>query len=146
MRNHPTLLTAVLFAAGLGLAACGNNGNGNNGNNGQNAGNQMQNAGQSMNNQAGNAANRAGNQANNTGNQATVAASDTTITAAVKAKLLANSSTSGMDIHVETNHGVVTLSGTVRSDAERDLAERIARDTDGVTDVTNNLQVNGQGQ
>lgn len=128
MRTHPTLITAVLFAASLGLAACGNNGN-----NDRNAGDQTQNAGQSM-----------GNRAENAGNQAATNASDTSITAAVKAKLLANSSTSGMDIHVETNHGVVTLSGTVKTEAESDLAERIARDTDGVTDVTNNLQVQGQ--
>lgn len=126
-----TLLTAAVLAAGLGLAACGS------GNNSSNNGSNAQSPNQPS------AATSAGNAATNAGNEAATAGSDTSITAAVKAKLLANSSTSGMDIHVTTNHGVVTLSGTVSSDAERQLAERIARDTDGVTDVTNNLNVKG---
>lgn len=138
MRISQTLLIGAVFAAALALAACGNKGNGNNANgnttanDAQTTSQQAQNTGQQMQNQAGNAA-----------HNAKVGASDTAITAAVKSKLLANSSTSGMDIHVETNHGVVTLSGTVRSDAEKNLAERIARNTDGVTDVTNNLKVQG---
>ncbi|HET7570263.1 MAG TPA: BON domain-containing protein [Gammaproteobacteria bacterium] len=139
MRISPTLLVAAVFAASLGLAACGNNSNGNSANGHTAAGNDNQTAGQ----QAQNTGQQMQNQANNAANSAKVGASDTAITAAVKSKLLANSSTSGMDIHVETNHGVVTLSGTVRSDAEKTLAERIARNTDGVTDVTNNLKVQG---
>jgi len=36
--------------------------------------------------------------------------------------------------------GVITLNGTVDSDVERQLAERVARSIDGVTDVNNNLR------
>ncbi|HET6724809.1 MAG TPA: BON domain-containing protein [Gammaproteobacteria bacterium] len=132
MRIFPTLMTATILAAGLALAACGNNNNGANNDNAQNASQQAEGT-----------VNQAKDNADNMANEAKTDVSDSAITAAVKSKLLANSSTSGMDIHVETNHGVVTLSGTVSSDAEKDLAERIARNTDGVTDVTNNLNVTG---
>ncbi|HET6655913.1 MAG TPA: BON domain-containing protein [Gammaproteobacteria bacterium] len=128
MRISSPLITATILLAGLGLAACGqDNGSGTDG---QTAGEQTQAT-----------ANQAQNQAGQMVDQAQTATSDTAITAAVKSKLLANSSTSGMDIHVETNHGVVTLSGTVTTDAEKSLAERIARNTNGVTDVTNNIEV-----
>ncbi|HET7370822.1 MAG TPA: BON domain-containing protein [Gammaproteobacteria bacterium] len=130
MRISPILMTTALLAAGLSLAACGqNNGSGTDG---QTVGEQTQAT-----------VNRTQNQADQMADQAQTAVSDTAITAAVKSKLLANSSTSGMDIHVETNHGVVTLSGTVTAEAEKSLAERIARNTNGVTDVTNNLEVKG---
>lgn len=132
MRLSPTLITAAILAAGLALAGCGNH-NGANNKNGNAQGGQQTPA----------SVNQAQDNANNMANQAKTEVSDSAITAAVKSKLLANSSTSGMDIHVETNHGVVTLSGTVSSDAEKELAERIARNTDGVTDVTNNLNVKG---
>lgn len=137
MRISQPLIIATVLAGGLGLAACNGGGNGDNNNaanNGQPASQQMQDNTQ-----------QAANNANSAGNQAATATSDTAITTAVKSKLLANSSTSGMDIHVETNHGVVTLSGTVGSDAEKDLAERIARNTDGVNDVTNDLEVSNNG-
>jgi osmotically-inducible protein OsmY len=85
----------------------------------------------------------ASNAAGNAVDTAARATSDTAITSAVKSKLLANSSTPGMNIHVETDHGVVTLHGTVESDAEKATAERIAHNTKGVKDVTNNLKVSG---
>ncbi len=67
--------------------------------------------------------------------------SDSAITTDVKAKLLADPGTKGFDIHVETNHGVVTLHGTVRSTAEKELAERLAMSADGVKAVDNDLTV-----
>ena len=66
---------------------------------------------------------------------------DTTTTAAVKTKLIGNSNTAGLDIKVETTGDVVTLSGTVASDEERQLAEEIARNTGDVRDVRNELLV-----
>ncbi|HVL00017.1 MAG TPA: BON domain-containing protein, partial [Dongiaceae bacterium] len=48
--------------------------------------------------------------------------SDAAITAKVKSKLLANSEVKGLKINVDTANKEVTLSGTVSSDTERDLA------------------------
>jgi hyperosmotically inducible protein len=42
---------------------------------------------------------------------------------------------------VDTRQGNVTLTGQVASEAERQLAVRIARDTEGVREVTNELKV-----
>ncbi len=44
-------------------------------------------------------------------------------------------------VQVDTNLGVVQLSGVVDSAAEWSLAERVARGVGGVKGVTNNLQV-----
>jgi osmotically-inducible protein OsmY len=44
-------------------------------------------------------------------------------------------------INVQTLNGTVALSGFAKSNAERTQAERIARATDGVREVRNNLVV-----
>jgi osmotically-inducible protein OsmY len=67
------------------------------------------------------------------------AASDATITAAVKTKLLADTTVSGLKIDVDTSGGVVTLNGAVRTAAERDRAMALARETDGVRSVNDKL-------
>jgi hyperosmotically inducible protein len=64
---------------------------------------------------------------------------DATITASVKSKLLWNSTTDGLNIHVDTNNGKVTLTGSARNSAEKDLAARITRDTDGVVGLSNEI-------
>jgi osmotically-inducible protein OsmY len=64
---------------------------------------------------------------------------DATITASVKSKLLWNSPTDGLDIHVETISGKVMLTGSVTSSGEKDRAGRIARDTDGVVGLSNEI-------
>jgi osmotically-inducible protein OsmY len=69
---------------------------------------------------------------------------DATVTASVKSKLLWNSHTDGLDIHVDTNYGKVTLTGTANSADEKALAGRIARDTEDVRGVKNEIVVNGQ--
>ena len=66
---------------------------------------------------------------------------DATTTAAVKSKLLMNSSTSGLDIHVKTVNGLVTLTGTVKTRIEKELAEKLATNTEGVAKVKNKLIV-----
>jgi hyperosmotically inducible periplasmic protein len=80
-------------------------------------------------------------QASDTVNTVKTNVSDSAITADVKAKLLADPGTKVFDIHVETNRGVVTLHGTVRSTAEKELAERLAKSADGVKAVDNDLIV-----
>jgi hyperosmotically inducible protein len=86
-------------------------------------------AGRDVQREAGQATDRAG-----------AAASDATVTAAVKSKFLADTSVSGLKIDVDTNGGVVTLSGMVSTQAEADRAASLARDTAGVTRVVNNLR------
>lgn len=66
---------------------------------------------------------------------------DSTTTATVKSKLLWNNSTAGLDIKVSTLDHVVTLEGIVDSGAAKELAERLAADTDGVHEVRNLLEV-----
>ncbi|AEG94199.1 BON domain-containing protein [Ramlibacter tataouinensis] len=66
---------------------------------------------------------------------------DKVITTKVKAKLLEDKSTGGMSINVDTLNGTVALSGFAKSEAEKAAAGRIARTTDGVKDVRNNLIV-----
>ncbi|EIK53062.1 osmY-related protein [Stutzerimonas stutzeri TS44] len=68
--------------------------------------------------------------------QAKDAASDTWITTKVKSTLLAEDATPGMEIEVETKNGVVSLSGTVATEAEKEAAIAKARDIKGVTEVS----------
>ncbi|MBD9417245.1 BON domain-containing protein [Pseudomonas sp. PDM16] len=74
--------------------------------------------------------------ANETVDEAEEAVTDTWITSKVKASFLADDSISGLDIKVETNQGVVSLSGVVPTDAERDLAVEKAKAIKGVTAVS----------
>ncbi|MBO0860530.1 MAG: BON domain-containing protein [Chloracidobacterium sp.] len=73
-------------------------------------------------------------------------ATDATVTTAVKNKLAAEPTTSAARINVDTANGTVTLSGSVPTAAERSEAERIARNTQGVTQVVNNITVEGGGR
>ena len=65
---------------------------------------------------------------------------DTTITTTVKAKLAAEKGASLTRIQVDTDRGVVQLSGVVDTAADRAKAEQIARGVGGVKSVRNNLQ------
>ena len=69
------------------------------------------------------------------------AASDTVITTKVKAGLVAEPDLSSLDISVDTNKGVVTLSGTVATKAEADRALKLAKNVEGVTSVKNSIKV-----
>jgi osmotically-inducible protein OsmY len=70
-----------------------------------------------------------------------VAAADTAITTKVKANLLKEPDLKSMGIHVETEKGVVMLSGFVDSKAEADKAERVAKATEGVATVKSAIKV-----
>jgi osmotically-inducible protein OsmY len=67
--------------------------------------------------------------------------SDAEITSSVKTKFMADKTVSAMAINVDTDHGVVTLKGDVKSDAEKQQALKIARDTKGVRSVVDQLTV-----
>jgi hyperosmotically inducible periplasmic protein len=83
------------------------------------------------------AAAKAGEVADTTG----AAITDAAITTAVKAKFLADTTVKGLNIDVDTENGMVTLNGNVSSRVEADRAMTLARNTDGVKGVHDNLKV-----
>ena len=66
---------------------------------------------------------------------------DASVTASVQGKLTADKLSNFSRINVDTDRGVVTLNGVVRSAEEQSRAEELARQVDGVTKVNNNLQI-----
>jgi osmotically-inducible protein OsmY len=66
---------------------------------------------------------------------------DATMTARVKSQLIANPNLAGLAIDVDTSESIVTLSGDVGSEAERELAGLIATNTPDVAGVANELRV-----
>jgi osmotically-inducible protein OsmY len=75
------------------------------------------------------------------GSRAASNLSDSAITAKVKAGLAAEPDTSALAIKVETEKGVVMLSGFVESKAEAQRAEKVAKEVEGVTRVKSTLKV-----
>jgi hyperosmotically inducible protein len=67
--------------------------------------------------------------------------SDTGITTAVKSRMAADDTVKASEINVDTHNHVVTLNGTVASNAEKERAVAIARDTNGVTSVVDDLVI-----
>jgi osmotically-inducible protein OsmY len=68
-------------------------------------------------------------------------AGDSATSEAVKSRLLWNQSTAGLAIEVSTTEGVVTLEGIIDAPEMRDLAGRLAAETNGVRLVDNRLVV-----
>lgn len=66
---------------------------------------------------------------------------DASITSQVKMSLLFHRSTSAVKTQVETEDGVVTLSGMAKSAAERDLVTKLVNDVNGVTKVNNRMTI-----
>jgi len=74
--------------------------------------------------------------------QAGVVVDDVAITAQVKTQLMADASVKGLAVNVDTQNGVVTLSGKVASGPERDKAVQVARAVSGVRSVVDSMVVN----
>lgn len=66
---------------------------------------------------------------------------DTTITTRVKTAILNDPAVGGLRIDVDTTKSVVTLSGRVKSQAERDQALGLARRVTGVSEVKDAMQI-----
>ena len=66
---------------------------------------------------------------------------DASITAQVKMTLLFHRSTSALNTKVETNDGVVTMSGKARNAAEKDLVTKLVNDINGVKSVNNRMTI-----
>ena len=69
------------------------------------------------------------------------AAEDTMITTKVKTKLTTDRVKNLVSVNVDTKDGVVRLKGTVPNEQAKAEAERLAKDTDGVVSVTNDIKV-----
>ncbi|HVH29317.1 MAG TPA: BON domain-containing protein [Vicinamibacterales bacterium] len=69
--------------------------------------------------------------------------SDDSITASVKAGLAADATVKAAQVDVVTKDQIVTLTGRVETPAIKQQAVQIARQTDGVRDIVDNLQVQG---
>ncbi|SQI42802.1 Osmotically-inducible protein Y precursor [Leminorella richardii] len=67
--------------------------------------------------------------------------SDTAITSEVKAKLLADSIVPSRTVKVQTSEGAVLLSGTVKTQDQKDQAERVAAQVKGVKSVKNDISI-----
>lgn len=80
---------------------------------------------------------KAGETADSAGN----VASDAALTTKVKTKFLADDQVAGLKIDVDSKNGVVTLTGTVRTAAEKNAAVALAKNTDGVKSVVDRLKV-----
>ena len=76
-----------------------------------------------------------------TGKTASQTMSDASISTAVQTKLTSDRVSNFPRIDVDTERGVVNLSGVVETEAQRVRAERLARQVEGVTRVNNNLQI-----
>jgi hyperosmotically inducible protein len=73
--------------------------------------------------------------------QARRAINDGAVTAKIKAKMALDDTVKALDIDVDTVGTTVTLSGIVATDAQRQKALQLARETDGVKQVVDQLQV-----
>jgi osmotically-inducible protein OsmY len=69
------------------------------------------------------------------------ALSEGALTTKIKSKMALDDSVKARTISVNTDGSVVTLTGTVGSNSERDRAVRLATETDGVTKVVDRLEV-----
>ena len=88
-----------------------------------------------------NAAENVGDKTRDAGRSTAAAASDTALTTKVKANIFKEPELKSMAINVETEKGVVMLSGFVESKAEADKAVKAAKEVEGVTSVKSTIKV-----
>jgi len=67
--------------------------------------------------------------------------SDSALTAKIKSKMALDDYVEARAIDVDTSHAIVTLTGVVSSESERDRAVGLARETSGVTRVVDKLRI-----
>ena len=72
------------------------------------------------------------------------AISDTVISGKIKAAILTDPGMTGADVSVNTDHGVVTLTGSVKSQEQTAIASAHASRQDGVMRVDNHLSLTPQ--
>ena len=67
--------------------------------------------------------------------------SEGSLTAKIKAKMALDDTVKALNLDVDTTGSVVTISGTVATEAERTRAVQLAKETEGVTQVVDRIQV-----
>lgn len=87
------------------------------------------------------AADRVGDKTEAVANRTSKVVADSVITTKIKADLFKEPELSAMAIHVETEKGIVMLSGFVDSKADAEKAVRLAKSVDGVTQVKSAIKV-----
>jgi hyperosmotically inducible protein len=65
------------------------------------------------------------------------------LTGKIKAKIALDDTVKTADVHVHSQKGIVTLSGTVTSTAQRDRILQLTRETAGVASVVNQITIAG---
>lgn len=83
----------------------------------------------------------AGQQVQQAAAQAGRAAADVALAAKVKAAIATRKGMEGSHVDVDAHQGAVTLKGTVQTRAQADEADSVARETAGVTAVTDQLNL-----
>lgn len=83
--------------------------------------------------------------AQSAGQKISDATADARATTEIKAKLVRDSGLAGLDIHVSTTDGVVTLSGAVSNPEQIGKAMMLAMETDGVKQVVSTMQLKPKG-
>ena len=135
MKRPVTIATAALLAVGLVLTGCADKDDDAMPDRAEQAGNTM-----------GGAAQDAGKAAGGAASGTVDATQNAALTAKVKTAFGADPTVSALAINVDTSgDGVVTLTGEVASDAAKAKAEEIAKATEGVKSVVNNLTVKSGG-
>lgn len=76
-----------------------------------------------------------------TGKTAGQSIDDATITASVQSKLSSDRLSNFSRVDVDTERGVVTLNGVVKSADQKIRVAQMAREVSGVKNVNNNLQI-----
>ena len=71
------------------------------------------------------------------------AVEDGALTAKIKSKMALDDYVKARDIDVDTSDGLITLTGTLRSEAERERAVQLALQTEGVRTIIDALLVSG---
>ena len=119
----------------VGLAACDKPGPA------ETAGKKIDQAADKAGQKIGEAVDKAGEKLGEQGAKTGVAIDDAEITAKVKAAIFAEPGLKTLQISVDTVKGVVTLTGSVNSQANRDRAKALASSVTGVKAVENRLAI-----
>jgi hyperosmotically inducible protein len=129
---------AILLLSAIGLAACDSPKPGPAETAGRNLDQAVRTAGTAV----GDAAEKTGQAIGDVAEKTGQALGDGAITSKIKTAILGETGLESLQIHVATASGVVTLTGTVDSQANSDRAASIATTVEGVKDVENRLMVN----
>ncbi|WP_404341307.1 BON domain-containing protein [Pseudoalteromonas mariniglutinosa] len=89
----------------------------------------------------GNMSSHNGMKSNDNANEENSGLTDAKISTVITTRYLFNSEVAGTDIDVTTDNGVVTLTGKVKSDAEKQLAVKIASNAADVRNVVDKLTI-----